>query len=209
MSIVKKILLISGGLFVLMIIICILYIFIPRKDLKIVIDSSEIIPYLADGDIILRKSNAGWADIFSRFSLTDRRFSHLGIVRIHNGNITVINSVGHISDSEEGVHEVSLEGFLRVAISIGVFRSKYIDGTLISDKAVEYLGLPFDWDFDINDGSKIYCTELLYAVLNSVAPEYNLETRYMDIINMEIIPLDSVSASENFEEILYLVLPLQ
>jgi len=221
---IKKIILILCGILLFFFIACLLYIFIPRKDLLIAIDSSVVIPYLKDGDIILRKSNAGWSDIFNRFSLTDKRFSHLGIIRIHNGNISVINSVGNISISEEsvpsklknrkpevtelsGVHEISLNNFLKVAINIGIFRSRFIDGSLISEKAAGLIGIPFDWDFDIDDDSKIYCTELLYAVINSIAPEHNIETRYLDILGRDIIPLDSISAACAFEEILYIELP--
>ena len=183
-----------------------LFIFIPRKSPKDVIESADVIPYIKDGDIILRLGDGAWSAPFRDFSLNDKRFSHLGIVRIRGTHITVINSVGYLRNKEKGVDEVSLEKFLQVARVIGVFRVKSIDGKLISDKAVEYVDRPFDWSFDLLDDSKIYCTELLYAVLKSAAPEFELTTRYVDTINRDVIPLDSISASPDFDEILYIAL---
>ena len=165
---------------------------------------SDVISYLKDGDIILREGNGPWSPAFRNFSLTDKRFSHLGVVRIRDGDVSVISSEGYFMNNKRGVEEASLEKFLNVAYAIGVFRAKYTEGTLISDKAMEYMGCPFDWDFNLNDESKIYCTELLYATLKHVSPEHNVSTRYVDAISKEVIPLDSISNSEDFEEIVYL-----
>ncbi|MCL2214562.1 MAG: hypothetical protein FWC06_05055 [Treponema sp.] len=185
----------------------ILFFTIPRKSPNTVINSSAVVPYLKDGDIILRHGDGALSSPFSGISLTDNRFSHLGIVRIRDGNITVINSVGSILNKDKGVEENSLEQFLKAAMNIGIFRAKFIDGTLISDKALEYLDRPFDWGFNLYDDSKIYCSELLYVVLKSIAPEVELAVLYIDTINMNVFPLDSVSASDYFDEILYIELP--
>jgi hypothetical protein len=201
----KGLFLIIGGI-LLFVLAGVLFIFIPRKSPKDVIESFEVIPYLKDGDVILRLGDGAWSVPFRDFSLTDKRFSHLGIVRIRDTHITVINSVGYLTNKERGVDEVSLEKFLQVARVIGVFRVKSIDGKLLSDKAVEYVDRPFDWSFDLVDDSKIYCTELLYAALKSAAPEFNLLTRYVDTIKKDVIPLDSISASSDFDEILYIML---
>jgi len=200
----RKILFIILGIIVLSIAIGIVYIFTPRKPADIVIDSSYVLPHLKDGDIILRKGDAAWSVIFGDVSLTDKRFSHLGIVRIYDGYLSIINSVGYLANRERGVEEVTLDNFLQPAKNIGVFRFKYADGSLISDNAVKYIGRPFDWSFDITDDSRIYCTELLHAVLESTAPEYRLTTLFVDGINKEIIPLDSISASDWFDEIFYI-----
>lgn len=170
------------------------------------IEASDVIPYLQDGDIILRQGDAVWSAAFSDLSLTDKRFSHLGIVRIRENELSIINSVGSILNSRKGVESVSLEKFLGSAMSVGIFRTKNVDGFQISETAISLLGRPFDWDFDLDDDSKIYCTELLYVILKSIAPEINLVTRYFETINKDILPLDSISDSEYFEEIFYIEL---
>jgi len=174
------------------------------KENKKAIIASDVISYLKDGDIMLRQGDGPLSPMFRDFSLTDKRFSHLGVVRIRDKNVSVINSVGYLRNRKKGVEEVSLENFLQAAYAVGVFRAKYAEGTMISDKAIEYVGCPFDWDFDLNDESKIYCTELLYTTLRYVAPEHNISTMYVDAVGKEIIPLDSISNSGDFDEILYI-----
>ena len=49
---------------------------------------------------------------------------------------------------------------------------------------------------------KLYCTELLYVILKRIAPEIILKTVYVKALGKEIIPLDAVSKSDEFEEIL-------
>jgi len=128
----------------------------------------------------------------------------LGIARIRDGNITVIHSLGILLNRDRGVEEITLANFLQAARNVGVFRTKSIDGALISDRAMYYLGRPFDWSFNIFDDSRIYCTELLFVVLKTVAPEIKLSTTIVDHFNWEIIPLDSISNSDYFDEIFYI-----
>ena len=201
----KKLLLIICGILLPVIVVGAYVLIQPKKDSTITsITAAMIVPHLRDGDVILRMSNGALSETFSNFSLTDNRFSHLGIVRIYNDNISIINSLGFITNRERGVEETPLYDFLKVALSIGVFRIQSVEGSIISDKAIGYLGYPFDWSFDLNDGSKIYCTELLYLVLKQVNSEHILSTRYLEQINREIIPLDSISNSPYIDEILYI-----
>jgi uncharacterized protein YycO len=174
----------------------------PRQNPKI--DAVAVIPVLQDGDIICRLGDRIWSLYFRDFSEYDRRFSHLGIVRIRNGAISIINAEGQSDRSETFVQEVSLEKFVSVAKTIGVYRMNSVSGTAISDEAMNYIGRPFDWNFDMSDESAIYCTELLYGVLKQVAPEITLKTLYINEIKQSIIPLESVSGSADFTEILYI-----
>jgi hypothetical protein len=167
------------------------------------IETVLIIPYLQNGDIILRMGTGDLSQAFSDISLTDKRFSHLGIVRIYDKNITVINSVGYPMNRRKGVDEVTLEKFLEVAKSVGIFRIKSIDGAFISEKAREYIGCPFDWNFDLSEDDNIYCTELLYVVLREAGFEEILSTLYLDIIGKDIIPLEAITMSSNIDEIIY------
>ena len=68
---------------------------------------------------------------------------------------------------------------------------------------MEYVGYPFDWDFDIKSENKIYCTELLYIILKKIAPEIELKKIFQKELNKEIIPLEACSNSEYFVEVLY------
>lgn len=203
-----KLLIISGGILVLAA-AAVCFLFLHVKEEIAPIDSILVLPYLKDGDVILRMGDGHLSPKFRDMSLTDKRFSHLGIVRIKDGDISIINSVGYIMKRERGVEVKTLEDFLYNAQLLGVYRANFIEGNKISDKAVDYINYPFDWDFDLNDDGKIYCTELLYAVLKFYGLENYLKTIHIEMFNdrvaiRDIVPLDSISNSAAFDEILFI-----
>jgi hypothetical protein len=136
-------------------------------------------------------------------SVTDKRFSHIGIIRIHNGHVSVINAEGDTGHGRDFVNEITIEEFLKHAVSVGIYRLNDADGSEISNLAMEYLGIPFDWHFDMKDESKLYCTELLYVIFKRVKPELELRTTYVRELKMDVIPLEAFSDSDYFSEIYF------
>ena len=118
-----------------------------------------------------------------------------------NGRATVIHSEGTAALGKDVVREESLWDFISIARAVGIYRAKGVDGGLVSRTAAEYLGVPFDWHFDMEDESKLYCTELLFVVFRRLAPEMELGTVYIGTLNKKVIPLESVSNSDRFEEV--------
>ncbi len=129
------------------------------------IQEDTIFPFLNDGDIICRLGDRIWSIYFKELSPNDKRFSHLGIVRIRNNTVSVINAEGLTKEKKDFVNEVSLKEFLKCAQKIGIYRLKNIEGKTVSDTALEFIGIPFDWQFDMEDNSKLYCSELLFVIL--------------------------------------------
>ena len=172
-----------------------------RPNAEPVITAAEIAPSLKDGDIICRMGDRFWSVHFRNLSPADKQFSHLGIVRVRDGNLSVIHAASW-TERQDGVNEVPLEEFLQPALAVGIYRPNFIDGAVLSDAVLEYKGRLFDWNFDHNDESKLYCTELLHVILKRLAPEITLKTTHVTLLGKEIIPLDAVSRSEDFEEIL-------
>ncbi|MCL2806412.1 MAG: hypothetical protein FWD26_10785 [Treponema sp.] len=167
------------------------------------IQEQEIVSFLKDGDIICRLGNRPWSVLFKNLSPNEKRFSHLGIVRIRDDVITVINAEGLSIEGRDVVNEVTLKEFLKTALSAGIYRMRNIEGEKISDTALEYLGRPFDWQFDMIEDENIYCTELLYIVLKRLDPEIKLNTTWVKEIGKDIIPLDVCSQLEYFVEVGY------
>jgi len=182
---------------------CAYFIITPRRSADIRVDCAAVALYLKDGDVICRMGDRVWSTLIGNMSQDTRRFSHLGIVRIRDDSIVVINAECLTRGRSESVNETPLADFLALARSVGVYRAKFIDGSMISDKAMEYLGRPFDWDFDLSDESKIYCTELLYLVIKHIAPEHCLKTVQTHKGGRPVVFLESVSNSSDFDEILY------
>ncbi|MCL2043084.1 MAG: hypothetical protein FWG89_02980 [Treponema sp.] len=212
----KKKLIIIGAISLLIIIIGALLIFTPGESLHIPIKGpiifldhpprlSNVIPYIQDGDIILRMAEGTWSMVFREYSPVDKRFSHLGIVRMRDNRITIIQSMGSFTNPNLGVEEIPLYRFMSVASAIGIFRLRGADGTVISDTAIQYMDRLFDFDFDHTDDSKVYCTELLYLALKPLQLEHILPTVYAEEVNRQIIPMDSVSNNPAFDELAYIV----
>jgi hypothetical protein len=148
-----------------------------------------------DGDVICRLGDRLWSRAFMDASPSDKRYSHMGVARVADGRATVIHAEG------DAVKEDALEDFLGAARAVGVYRAKGLDGGLVSSAAADYLGTPFDWRFDMDDPSRLYCTELLYAVLGRLAPGLELATVSVGAQGKRVIPLEAVSASDHFEEV--------
>jgi hypothetical protein len=176
----------------------------PQLTPRPAITARDMAEYLQDGDIICRLGDRLWSEYFKDISPVDKRFSHLGIVRITDGKITVINAEGRAIEGKDLVNETDLDEFLAIAKAVGIYRLRLPDGKALSTAATEYIGCPFDWSFDLQDDTKLYCTELLYAVLKKTAPEIQLQTIFQKELNREIVPLEAVSNSAYFEEVAYI-----
>jgi uncharacterized protein YycO len=154
-----------------------------------------------DGDIICRLGDRTWSLYFKGLSKRDKRFSHLGIIHRKDEAIMVINAEGRAWAGKDYVNEVALREFIVPARMIGLYRLDSADGKAIAEQALNMLGKPFDWDFDLDTADKLYCTELLYAVLKETTPEIELET--VHAFRRDIVPLEAVSNSMQFREVLF------
>ena len=190
-------------IFTALVLSIVVYIIMPRGKPVALQEPSGLFSIVRDGDVICRLGDRLWSLYFKDVSPADKRYSHMGIIRINNGVITVIHAEGDTGHGRDFVNEVPLEDFIKTARAIGVYRIKDTDGKELSNLALEYLGIPFDWQFNMFDDSKLYCTELLYVLLQRINPALVLKTRYIRELKKEIIPLDAVSDSENFSEVYY------
>ena len=192
-----------AGIGMVLLLALLVVIIVPRQASQKRIYADDIAMYLRDGDIICRLGDRLWSMYFKDISPIDKRFSHLGIIRIVDGSVTVINAEGRAIEGKDHVNETPLEEFLAIAKAIGIYRLHDYEGKTISSTAMDYIGYPFDWNFDLHDENKLYCTELLYAVMKKVAPEFQLQTLFQKELSKEIVPLEAVSNSDYFREIVY------
>jgi len=191
------------AIFVLIVLTIFAFIMMPRGTPVAVKNLDHLFEIVENGDIILRLGNRFWSQIFRDISVEDRRFSHMGIVRIYDGQITVIHAEGTARPGEDFVREEPLADFLTPAVALGIYRFTKADGEKIANLALEYIGVPFDWQFDMQDESRIYCTELLYVILKRLTPAFELPTVYIERAGRNVIPLDAISRSEYFIEVYF------
>ncbi len=178
------------------------YILTPRGSVINSVNANDLIPIIKDGDLICRLGNRTWSLYFKEVSPSDKRFSHIGIIHIKYGIAMVITAEGAAAHNQDYVAEVSLQDFLNTARSVGIYRVHDINGNKIAETALQYVGRKFDWQFDMNDDSEIYCTELAYAALRQIKPEIKIETVIFNGIT--VVPVEAFSNNgQEFEQIFY------
>jgi hypothetical protein len=166
----------------------------------------EIVPYIEDGDFILSREDHLSSYYIRSLAKIDQRFSHSGIIYRKNGKLSVICADGvddQKNNKKSGVVEIQLDDFIKNKSAVGIFRFKKRSRALFSDKALEYLGVPFNFEYDINDEKSFYCTQLIQVVLRETHTPVQLPLTYIEKEKKDILMLDSISGSDNFEEILY------
>lgn len=120
---------------------------------------------LKQGDIAFRKGEGIVSEIVLH-SDADGLYSHIGIIVIHNDSIKVVHSVPGEGDFD-GVKIEPIEVFYAPnrAVKGEIMRMPLTDSqrSLISERALEKASqrVIFDHDYDIEDTTKLYCTELV------------------------------------------------
>jgi hypothetical protein len=125
------------------------------------------------GDVVMRDSKGWMSSMFKRTSTGERRFSHAGVVLIEPGGPVVY----HMLDDglRSGLQREPLAKFTGPRFNHGysVYRFGVMEDN--SEKLQLYLKSickqqpEFDDHFDLSDRKKLYCTELIYDMLERVA----------------------------------------
>lgn len=125
---------------------------------------------IQEGDIILRMGE-GWLSQFIGKCLHDTiRVSHCGIlVKSVAGDWEVIHVLSREVSDTGGVQSCSLDQFTADSErgSIRIVRFRLDTMHVLAEKARYYLGrkIPFDYQFDCQDSSAFFCSELPLHIL--------------------------------------------
>ena len=168
--------------------------------------SEEEKELLQSGDIILRK---GYGFVSNRIieSLNDSLdISHCGIIVKTDTAWIVVHAIPgkySIFSKQDGVIVSSLSKFVEDAQpnSIIVTRLKREYLQPMERKALFYAEqkTPFDYNFDLNDSTSLYCSELILRIL---ADEYEITSTMLDIKEKDTPPPFSVFLNPGLFEII-------
>jgi hypothetical protein len=204
----KKIFVISG--FIITVIILI-YSFKPVHTVSD--DKIVLLPEfstLKSGDIIFRDGRGVMSNAFKKFSLTSPEYSHAGIIHIEKNNAFVYHTIGGEDNKSNEMQKEPLINFCSSyqANSFAIYRTIF-NGSAIDSIAGNYFNskLEFDTSFDLYSEDKMYCTELVYKILNKVSQKNNfipLTTvsgiRYVACDNIFLSPcLKLIFTSQKFQ----------
>ncbi|MBJ2172788.1 hypothetical protein JBL43_00970 [Aureibaculum sp. A20] len=148
---------------------------------------------LKSGDIVLRLGNGYFSDIFRSYASKEKKYSHVGVISIEDG----ITYVYHAEASElTGVGRVKkevLESFLKEIAIFDFYRLEQLDTVKIAE-FVKYhykKRTPFDLDFNSDDDSEMYCSELVAKAINSLENN-ELITPTLLLANRKLYGLDDI-----------------
>jgi hypothetical protein len=151
---------------------------------KRAIDSA--IHLLRNGDLVLRTGADATSVMLRQMNLTNKTYSHCGIVMIEDGYPFVYHSIGGEDNPDSHLRRDSATfffspvdnerlGIARLDISVDqVSRLRSITRRYYS------AGVPFDMDFDINTNDKLYCAEFVYKAVR----EATADTGYFSITRL-------------------------
>lgn len=124
---------------------------------------------IQSGDIILRLGEGLISQVVTSVLNDSIRLSHCGIVVIRNDSFCVIHSLPKELSDYDGIQICTLGEFVSESVpkSIVIVRPKVADSRMMETKALYYLlhPKPFDWNFDVNDSTAFFCSELPLHIL--------------------------------------------
>lgn len=127
---------------------------------------------LKQGDIAFRKGEGFVSDVVL-YNDADGLYSHIGLIVIHNDSIKVVHSVPGEGDYD-GVKIEPIEMFYATsrAVKGEVLRMELNDeqrrviGEIAIKKGIDKI--EFDHDYNLNDTTQVYCTELIKLLFNHI-----------------------------------------
>lgn len=154
---------------------------------KPVRDTTDLFYYHTDsiqpGDIILRKSYGLISDIITSQLKDTINISHCGIIaKNESGEFCVIHSLSKMVSDYDGMQSCSIDEFINDsrAETVKVVRFRNRKNKLIADYAQHYLKekIPFDEDFDKNDTTAFYCSELpIHIIKNTFGTDISFDAQ--------------------------------
>jgi hypothetical protein len=134
----------------------------------------EVIKKVKEGDFILRQGGGAFSEKIIEFMGEERHFSHIGMVANINGKLRIIHSVSEELSGRDGVQTQSIRAFSNDIADSNycIIRPKMEKAEIDSmmSKAKLYLKhrLTFDYDYNTDDSTQLYCIELAYFTYGTV-----------------------------------------
>jgi hypothetical protein len=130
---------------------------------------------LKNGDLLCRYGNGFFSKYFRMVSDSVTDYSHVGFVHITEDSIHVIHAEASELTFKGFVHRDPIDLFLQDVRSWGIYRVDRPDSirNRIIQNALRYheMKVLFDMDFNIEDTTEVYCTELIAECINKAVGE--------------------------------------
>lgn len=158
---------VRGYVTVLAALVLCLFILFPQTPptLQFQLNSLSLDPSsLRNGDLIFRRVDGPTRRFISGLGADDV-YSHVGLVQVHAGQVSVIHVTPGDDLAASVVRAETVESFVAIADAVGVYRLSQPDAT--AEKAVYFAlewidQIQFDFEFDLTTADRLYCTEMVW-----------------------------------------------
>ena len=150
---------------------------------------------LQDGDLVFRRGR----DLMSSLVLRQgqaSRFSHVGMVRRLEGQVTIVHAMPDEPGSPGGVRQELLADFLAPAVASDAasYRLPGLDRSATRDWLDAQRGKPFDMRFALSDARALYCSELVVRALDIGGLPQTLATVSAPLLDEPVVTPDALRA---------------
>lgn len=126
-------------------------------------------------DLALRLGRSIESDLIARGEESGNRYSHIGLLIESDSGMIVVDIEPSTDKESEQIKAQSVGDFFNPekAIAGAIMRYDGLDSTQINtlkNKTIELLNssITFDHDYQLSDNSKMYCTELIEVLFNTI-----------------------------------------
>lgn len=142
---------------------------------KLMVDSS--VHLLQNGDLVLRTGADATSYMLRQMNLTNKTYSHCGIVMVEDGYPFVYHSIGGEDNPDEKLRRDSASFFFSPVSNerLGIARLDLSTPQIekLHDVVKQYykLAIPFDLDFDLVSNDRFYCAEFVYKAIREATAD--------------------------------------
>lgn len=164
--------------------------------------AEQVAATLQEGDLLFRRGTGFAGRVVSSFD-AEGHFSHVGIAVLHAGEWCVVHAVPYEPESEDDFDRVkceSLVGFLGryPDAEYGHFRPqidpKHLARIVAHVQRQSQNQTPFDHDYNLEDTTRLYCTELIEYIFSlegySLSEGRRTEVSFPGLSGAYIFPSD-------------------
>lgn len=163
---------------------------------------------IQEGDIVLKRGVSPLSEVIIQELKEPVPLSHCGIVVQEGGEWFVIHAYAKEVRGFDGVQKTLLDRFMSDSHVNSIYFVRHKDSHKyrkhIVESAKEYLkrGVPFDYQFDSMDHTKVYCSELVHVIFKDVTGKEILSKKQVG--NNAIYTFNSFLRAEHFNVVLNL-----
>ena len=132
----------------------------------------SMLPAVKTGDILLRSGTGADSYLVAMMNVKDKTYSHCGIVIIEDGYPFVYHCIGGEDNPDARMRRDSLVNYLAPGHTLGFGLVRYdldsIHICSVKQQVYKYYAAKtkFDLKFDLKSDDQLYCSELVYKVIN-------------------------------------------